>query len=347
MTKPDLPTFATDANYTNGPDTGTSTKVKPSASALAEGFINGLANSPDAQSLNWWMNTVYEWVARLSLEAADLAFLPYKIESPFGEYSGESFDHSTELIDEQGLHFSTDGTKMFIGGAPSASAIYQYTLATPWDITSASYDSVSLDVSSQDTNLRGFVFSTDGTKLFLVGSSTDAIYQYNLGTAWNISTASYSSSSLSVSSQDTSPSGITASSDGTKLYVCGSATSTEGVYQYTLSTPWDLSTASYSSKSISVTSQDTEPSDVVFSADGKLMFVSGETSEAILQYSLSTAWDVSTASYDSVSMSTLPSVLGADPKAVRFSADGTKMYILIGAGNSVFMFYTTRAVKAY
>jgi hypothetical protein len=71
-----LPTWATDTNYTNGPDAGTATKVEPSAGELAEGNIRGIP--PTAQGFNWWQGKVGEWVAFLSqaphtyvLEAGD------------------------------------------------------------------------------------------------------------------------------------------------------------------------------------------------------------------------------------------------------------------------------------
>ena len=38
--------------------------------------------------------------------------------------------------------------------------------------------------------------------MYVVGSSLDTVYQYALSTAWDVSTASYDSVSLSVSSQD-------------------------------------------------------------------------------------------------------------------------------------------------
>lgn len=61
MARPtDFPDFATDTNYTNGPDVGTSTKIEPSAGELAEGHVGGTA--PPAQKENWWKNLVGLWV---------------------------------------------------------------------------------------------------------------------------------------------------------------------------------------------------------------------------------------------------------------------------------------------
>ena len=69
--------------------------------------------------------------------------------------------------------------------------------------------------------------------MYIMGNTNDSVYQYTLSTAWDVSTASYASKSFSVGSQETSPSGVKFSSDGTKMYVVGMQNDT--VYKYTLS----------------------------------------------------------------------------------------------------------------
>lgn len=56
--------WATDANYTGGPEAGTPTKVEPTAAKKAEGHEPG--EEPAAQSLNWWQNVVGAWTAWLN-----------------------------------------------------------------------------------------------------------------------------------------------------------------------------------------------------------------------------------------------------------------------------------------
>lgn len=53
------------------------------------------------------------------------------------------------------------------------------------------------------------------------------------GAAWDISTGSYASKSLSVAAQESVPLALAFSSDGTKAYIVGNITDT--IYQYTLS----------------------------------------------------------------------------------------------------------------
>jgi len=108
-------------------------------------------------------------------------------------------------------------------------------MATEWDVSTATYADKSVSITSQDTDPTGVTFSSDGTKMYIVGYATDTVYQYTLSTAWDVSTATYADKSKDVSAQDTIPTGVTFSSDGSKMYIMGITTDT--VYQYTLPVP--------------------------------------------------------------------------------------------------------------
>ena len=71
--------------------------------------------------------------------------------------------------------------------------VFQYTLGTAWDLSTASYASLCVSVGAQETTPRALAFSSDGTKMYVGGNINDTIYQYTLGTAWNVSTATYAS----------------------------------------------------------------------------------------------------------------------------------------------------------
>ena len=91
--------------------------------------------------------------------------------------------------------------------------------------------------------------------------------------------------------------GMAFSNDGAKMFVVGWIG--EDINEYTLSTPFDVSTASYAGdvERFSVSEQDTAPRGMAFSNDGAKMFVVGWIGEDINEYTLSTPFDVSTASY--------------------------------------------------
>jgi DNA-binding beta-propeller fold protein YncE len=98
---------------------------------------------------------------------------------------------------------------------------------------------MSYTIENRDTEPTGVTFKPDGTKMYMVGGSSDKVYQYTLSTAWDLSTASYDSVSFSVSSQDGTPFDVTFKPDGTKMYIMGNTN--KKVYQYT--TGYDLSLA--------------------------------------------------------------------------------------------------------
>ena len=224
----------------------------------------------------------------------------------------------------QDIKFNNDGTKMFVVG-DNSNAIREYHLTTGFDISTASYDSL-FSVHSQDTNPRGLAFNNDGTKMFVAGWSNQRVFEYHLTTGFDISTASYDSN-LSISSNASGSKGLAFNSDGTKMFVnCDN--SSDEVVEYTLSTGFDVSTASYDSSFVTQ-SQDTSPQGLAFSNDGKKMFVAGDTGDDINEYTLSTGFDVSTASFvGSFDVSSQ----GTTPTGITFNNDGTKMFITDQSG---------------
>lgn len=242
-------------------------------------------------------------------------------------YANISFDLSSQDVIPIGGQFKADGSKMYIAGAGNDS-IYQYSTSaaaqSEWtdpDLANASYDSVSFSVATQELNPEGIFFKPDGLKLYVIGYANDRVSEYDLSTAWDISTASYSQN-FSVATQETIPEGVFFRSDGVKMYIVGR--SADAVQEYTLSTAWDVSTASHD-QSFSVNSQETNPRDLFFKPDGLTLYVVGSASDAVQQYTLSTAWDISTASY-----SQNFSVASQEGTAqdIFFNPDGLKMYII-------------------
>jgi hypothetical protein len=248
-------------------------------------------------------------------------------------YDSVSFSVATQEGYPLSIRFNSNGTKMFVFGATES--VYQYSLSTAFDISTASYDSVSFSVTSQDADPVDIVFNTGGTKMYMVGYQTDRVYQYSLSTAFDISTLSYDSVNFSVGTQDANPRAIAFNGDGSKLYVAG--VTSDAVYQYSLSTSFDLSTASYDSVSLSVANEDTNVFSLLFNGDGSSFYILG-TSDSVHQYSLTTAYNLSTASYDSVSFSVTSQDIS--PLGMAFNNDGTKMYISGGTGDSVYQYST-------
>jgi sugar lactone lactonase YvrE len=275
----------------------------------------------------------------------------------------QNFSVSAKETVPTGLYFSPDGTKMYVVGS-SSDSVHKYTLSTAWNISTATF-SQSFSVSAQDTAPEDVSFKPDGTKMFVLGSS-DFIYEYDLSVAWDISTAVYSQSAdlpddatmqgfyfrvdgmgiyavgsqndsiyqyawngLDVSAQETAPSGLAFKPDGTKMYVIG--TGGDEVNEYNLSVAWDIFSASHV-QAFSVSTQDISPQAVFFKSDGTKMYVLGSTFDSVNEYSLGTAWDVSTATYtQNFSVNAQEGI----PQGLAFRSDGTKMYIVGPANDAI------------
>jgi len=173
----------------------------------------------------------------------------------------QNFSVSAQDTAPRGLAFSPDGLKMFVLGG-GGDSIYEYDLSVAWDVSTSVY-SQNFSVSSQDGNPADLAFNPDGTKMFVSGLTTDSVYEYTLSSGFDLSTASYSGTSLSISAQDATPWGLAFNSGGTKMFVSG--LTNDAVFEYDLSSGFDLSTASYSGNSFSVVSEETNPSGLAFS----------------------------------------------------------------------------------
>lgn len=250
---------------------------------------------------------------------------PWNINTSY--YSGSNFLVSQDGT-PQGIFFKDDGTKVYVLGGTN-NTVYQYSLSVAWDITTVTYDTKSFSVNSQDTAPREITFKSDGTKLYMMGSTNDRVYQYSLSVAWDISTASYDNVNFSVTAQETAPSSIVFKDDGTKLYICGNISSK--ISQYSLGTAWDISTASYDDKqlSLSAISTSTTATSLFIGNSGSIAFIVCDTLDRIESHPLRTAWDISTG--------TKASTIGfgsqdATLNNISFKPDGTKVY-LAGASN--------------
>jgi len=275
----------------------------------------------------------------------------------------QSFSVTTEEAGPTGVFFKSDGLSMYVVGI-SGDEVNEYSLSTAWDISTASYvqafsvsaqelnprsiffdpegsgmyvmgtsgDDINIysiggfSVAAQDTSPVDISFKTDGTVMYILGSIGDDVNQYSLSTAWDVSTASYVQS-FSIAGQETSPLGLFFKPDGTKMYISGLAG--DDINEYSLSTAWDISTASYVQND-STAGYDTQPNDVFFKTDGTVMYVAGGAFDSVYQLSLSTAWDISTAT---LSSSKAVGSETTNPRGLTFSSDGTLMYVLGWQGN--------------
>ncbi len=230
-----------------------------------------------------------------------------------GSYDNKTLDTSAEISDLRGMHKS--GTSLYLGNNDNG-IVKQYTLTDSTDISTGSY-TASFDASSQITAIQSVHLSPDKTKMYLGQiSPTKAVFQYTLSTAGDVSTASYDNKSITPINSY----GFKLSIDGTKMYYLH--TTNDTLYQEDLSTAFDITTGS-NTQSLAFASQDSQPLGFEFLENGSKLVMVGNSNDSFFQYSLSTADDISTASYDSKSLSFATETISV----LSATSDNDKIYI--------------------
>lgn len=227
-----------------------------------------------------------------------------------------SFSVAARETNPTGVFFKPDGTRMYIIGYANNNVV-EYSLSTAWSVTTAVYVRQFYVVYNREVQHQALFFSQDGTKLFVVGTRENTIYLFNLSTAWDISSASFGET---FRPGDTNIRGIYFKSDGTKMYYLGNS---GYVFEYNLSVPWSISTGTYV-RQFYVYNREQDPNDIFFKPDGTKMYIIGPIADSVIEYSLTTAWNISTAVY---SRAKSVAVQEGAAYGLFFKIDGTKMYV--------------------
>ena len=231
-----------------------------------------------------------------------------------------------------------EATEVYVG---------EFTLAiTPPEMTTDnfSYDNVSFDVSADASAPRSLYITPDGSKFYIInGNPSNRLRRYNMSTAWDLSTASSTTEYETLGQEDTYVHDARWSDDGTKLWMLGAGanqTSTtsgsDTLYYYTnSSSAFTLFPGSLSfTDTIGSITFGSVPMGFKWRPDGLKLYTVGRINDSVKQYSLTTAFDITTISYDGIIVSLAP--YDTEPQAVTFSSDGTKMFVLAATTAKVY-----------
>lgn len=191
----------------------------------------------------------------------------------------------------------------------------------------------TLSIAANTVAPESIYFKPDGLQMYVgtYSATSNTMWQYTLSSAWNIGTATYTRSAL----LSGPASGIWIKPDtGTKLYTIEAGG--DIIHEYNLGTAWDISTTSYSSNVV-VTTQDSGPEGLAFSANGSTLWVLGNVTDTVYQYTLSTPWSVNTATYASKSL-----VLASGTNW-GMHVDSTSTYVYITENSSKIVYQYTMA----
>ncbi len=272
--------------------------------AIGAASIYGLFMKPDGTRLYYmkYSGHLHQWNLGTPYDISTATFAT-NVSSPFSGLS----NYGT------GLYFKSDGTYMYITSIGN-NVVTRFTLSTAWDIsTLGSAQNMSPNATAVPSNLQDLDFKTDGTVMYLVTNSK--VHAYNLSTAWDLSTVSSTTpdATFTLTNLGSSGQAIRFKSDGTEFYVLDSSGS--NIIIYSLSTAWDLSTASYSSM-FSNSQSITTGRGLALSSDGMKMYIVDEASSArTYEYTIGSSAYATTATWANGTVNdelyTLKEALGA------------------------------------
>lgn len=127
------------------------------------------------------------------------------------------------------IAFKPDGTILYIDDR-NASAVFEYTLSIPWDVTSGNV-TYTLDLSQIQKEVRGVEFLRDGLTMMLMDTDRREVLQFELAQPWDISTATFAGA-FDVSDQTLQGRGLSFSIDESIMYV--TAQDKQKIFQYEL-----------------------------------------------------------------------------------------------------------------
>jgi hypothetical protein len=220
------------------------------------------------------------------------------------------------------------GMGLFIGGRASGGAAGGG--AAGIDISAATFSDF-FSVAGQFDTFSGFEIVDEGTKLFAVRRSGASLYQYNLLTAWDVSSATYIRGIGFA--PDGEPQDCSLNPTGTRIFVTGAQQN--AIHQGNLGTAWNLSTFAPAG-SLPVGAQDGTPVSHAWNSDGTKLFVLGRDNSAVFSYTASTAWDVTSCEYDDLFFPVGAQV--TTETGLDFSPDGTQMFVVCSGTDRIYQY---------
>jgi len=209
---------------------------------------------------------------------------------PFDDVDSSQLLGQNSAVSDQPIPASTTNLASIYTGLDPVDSVTKVELP----IADVTIGQRTLDVSTEDNKPQGLTFKPDGSRMFIVGLESATIYQYDLGILFDVETATVSNT-FDVSAIDPTPQNIAFKTDGTALFLVGGTSNK--IHEFTPSTAFDIGIMSFT-RETGFNVDDTDIRGVAFTPDGLRMFVVGNQNDKIYQYTLGTAWDITTKTLD-------------------------------------------------
>lgn len=187
-----------------------------------------------------------------------------------------------------GFHVDSTGSRFYaVTDYDGAGRIYQYKMTTAWNLSTGSYDAKNLAIA---TGIVKDIHVDDIGSRYYILNATGSIIQYKFTTAWDITTGSFTTRKFLETQETGDRLNLWLNNSGNTMYVLGSS---NYVYQYNLSDPWNVDSAVFSNRSFNTVARvhTISGNGLAFLKSGSSMYVIGsDTSPDGLthQYSLQT-----------------------------------------------------------
>jgi len=199
---------------------------------------------------------------------------------------------------------------------------------------STAFGAVSGFVDSKQVNQNipmAIAFNPSGTKMFVVGMSQNKIFEFDLTTGFDVSTATKNSNECSFIGLGDDVVDIDFNSDGTKLFLVDQhqGGNDETIEEFDLSTAYDVSSCTHVEEHFK--GDFVGSVGIEFDSSGTKLFIYHTAgTDSIKQYSLSSPYNLSNPTLQKQSTGTSDKnfqTIESQPSGFTFSSDGSKMFI--------------------
>lgn len=281
----------------------------------------GLIGNSEANTSKGGMLTSYSNIANYNSFGQDWVNIPGVAGS-----DNISFDSN---VSAYSFEMSHNGKYLFV--YYYGDRIDRYVLGTSYDISTrqmGSYGGQNFSTSNYGENDgRVLRWSSDGHELYISGMDHDVVSQWHTDTPWDMGTGGnklklgdrkyYKATDVSKCID------IVLGDNGTKMFLLDGIS--DGIDQYTLSTAYDVSTASHDGFR-DISDYVATPLGFGFSNDGSSVFILDSSGPEVVKYDLGSNWNVTDQSWSYNGTKTFTSVM-SNPNGFTFSEDALKIYI--------------------
>ena len=194
-------------------------------------------------------------------------------------YSLGVFESARSLV------LNEDGTKLYllgsyVSGTTTVNSVRQYSLSTPWDISTAAFVASGPTLGSTVISYQGLYIRNNGIDVF-ISTNQATIRHEKMSTPWDISTSKLVDTfGIPVHTNST---GLYFDPSGKTLFSVSSTQ--DSVIQCRLHNAWDLSSISASGGEFNLELiGERTPTDITFSQDGTKFYICGTSLNKVIQF---------------------------------------------------------------